>query len=59
MMRRRDYRAFRAQGLPVHAPPLPRRHRHAAAARRTAAAAMGELVIVTNLSPSRRNRWLP
>jgi 4-amino-4-deoxy-L-arabinose transferase-like glycosyltransferase len=60
LMRRRDYRAFRNQGLPV----FDLFHRRAVVGTRRMRAGLrkqlwGELLIVTNMSPSRRDRWLP
>ena len=60
IMRRRDYRALRDAGLPVH----DLFHRHAVIGTARSASGLrrqlwGELLIVTNLPPQRASRWVP
>jgi hypothetical protein len=60
IMRRRDFRALRGEGLPIH----DLFHRRAVIGTARMGAGLrrqlwGELIIATNVGPSRRDRWLP
>jgi len=60
IIRRRDFRSLREDGLPIH----DLFHRHAVMGTARASSGLrrqlwGELLIVTNCPPQRRERWLP